>query len=164
MLSRLPVWGVHLLKELPVLAAKKGLIGAADANKDDIGNFWSGEFDKYYRDVVNPGVDMLWDERGTDYNVGGFDVGRFGKEMVGEQLGLLKYVQDRTVQPWIDLAYDGYKNLRDRRSGDTKNARPSTRGAGTRVSKENKGSSPFVQNRPVRSIPIPARVPRYRSK
>ncbi len=118
---------------------------------------------QYERDVVNPGIRMLPWENTSEY-----PIFQLGTEIIGEQVGLLKYLQDKTIQPWIDLAKRGYGELRERnesgRSGDTKNTRPSTRGAGPRVSEKNKGASPFVQNRLIRPIPVPARVPRYRSK
>ena len=60
----------------------------------------------YERDVIDPGMRMLpWNTNS------GYPIFQLGNEILGEQVGLLKYIQDNTVQPWIDLAKRGYGEL-----------------------------------------------------
>ena len=120
--------GQHLFPEALITGGKKAGMGAGKA--------WGGEeiqnqLRMYDRDVIDPGMEMMPEFLKTEN-----EYGKIASELGGEQLGLLKYIQDKTIQPWMDLGYDGYKQLRDWDGKITQAPRPRPSRTGHRVSEE----------------------------
>ena len=150
--------GKHALSEAALLAAKKASMKGLEATGN---SFLMDQVDQYKRDVIKPGVDMLpWNTEGND----SMSVMGLTNETIGEQLGLLKYIQDNTVQPWIDLAQRGYDGFNERHESGLLADRSKSRrlGQGGRVSEKPPVQKGEFQNRVVRPLPISARFSRNR--
>jgi hypothetical protein len=88
--------GRHVFPDILVTAGKKG---AMETGSEYGNGFIKDQVKMYDRDVIEPGRQMMPDFMKFDNRAA-----QMGSDLAAEQLGLLKYIQDHTVQPWIDLA------------------------------------------------------------
>ena len=96
-----------LIRQAMQSGAKAAASNAIIAGMDSSGvKMLQDQVRGYERDVIEPGIGMLPWKNNSEY-----PVFQLGTEIIGEQVGLLKYIQDKTIQPWIDLAKRGYGEL-----------------------------------------------------
>jgi hypothetical protein len=87
--------GRHLFPDALVTGAKKGAFSAGGEYGTD---FLKDQIKMYDRDVIEPGRQMMPDFMKFDNKAA-----QIGSDLAAEQLGLLKYIQDKTIKPWLDL-------------------------------------------------------------
>lgn len=124
--------GRHALREAALIAAKKASMKGIESTG---AKMLIDQVDMYDKGVIDQGVSMLpWDTDTDNVFLGA------GNEVIGEQVGLLKYIQDKTVQPWIDLAKRGYGELNRKHDAGllAKRDGPRRGSAGGRPSQVNK--------------------------
>ena len=117
-----------LIRQAMQAGAKAAASNATIAGMDSSGiRMLQDQVRGYERDVVNPGIDMLPWKNNSEY-----PVFQLGTEILGEQVGLLKYMQDNTIQPWIDLVKRGYGELNRRHDTGLISKRDGPRRGGAR--------------------------------